>query len=478
MISARSSRLLSWLVVLVAASASAEDVASRMAAMVAEFRPDRTLADWRVLHPGDRVETYRLDEKVKHVGVMDDWCARAVNTVTLPDGRLLRRYVYFFAPEPPADEPLPPLGSTASVESCRLGHLWVETAAPDPAAAMQTADQLQHLLATRFAAPEPRPTVSFFGSAFWEHQASWRQGPVQIVSAYDKSILGENPRLVAFATTPAAQSMPEQRATDDYDHLRQVLRAAAASAGIAPQAAEIEQFLDKVYAPGGLPDDQMAAAGAELASVLDRWMQQANAWTGERRSAALLIADLTLSLTSHLVQDKDSPARARLTRLGAVFEWSELGAGWVYVHNWLRQAAELPRGGGSRELAFTEWLDTGLQQHCCCADGSENFRRVISAGDDFLRAPHPPALAARVQFMVGDAYLDIVALAGGAGDVYADAKNFQAEAPRARSQALAHYHAGLELDRQSPQARAAWRAAWRLAAGLGTAQTRFFCVYD
>lgn len=51
-------------------------------------------------------------------------------------------------------------------------------------------------------------------------------------------------------------------------------------------------------------------------------------------------------------------------------------------------------------------------------------------------------------------------------------------ATNSRRRAIAHYRAGLALDRSSPAARAAWLAAWRLTAGVPPSTTHFFCVYD
>lgn len=41
-----------------------------------------------------------------------------------------------------------------------------------------------------------------------------------------------------------------------------------------------------------------------------------------------------------------------------------------------------------------------------------------------------------------------------------------------------YYRSALALDPQNPAARAVWREAWRLIAGLPPMRVRYYCIYD
>jgi len=104
---------------------------------------------------------------------------------------------------------------------------------------------------------------------------------------------------------------------------------------------------------------------------------------------------------------------------------------------------------------------------------------VILEGEGLLAKGLDPPTAAHVHFMVGDAYSDIVAIAGGesGGNGEYESAQFEGEADSARAKALAHYRAGLAVDNSSENAKDAWRQAWHLAAGLLPSE-RYVCFGD
>ena len=79
----------------------------------------------------------------------------------------------------------------------------------------------------------------------------------------------------------------------------------------------------------------------------------------------------------------------------------------------------------------------------CNRGGSENFRKVIAGGEALLTTKNEAPTAAQVHFMVGDAYSDMVAIAGGVdpnGDYASDDLGNEADS---RAKGLQHYRAGL-----------------------------------
>jgi len=201
----------------------------------------------------------------------------------------------------------------------------------------------------------------------------------------------------------------------------------------------------------------------------------------QRRAAALYAADLVLdqSLCAYRMCDiADRGSRAGLEAIGARFNRSELGGAWVYERTWLGQARAADRDSPLGQHILLLQLANAFDFSGTCREGAEGFRRVIDNGERYLeRVPTSP-IAAAVHFLVGEAYRDIVALAHGAGDIYADSSQYSAEAGDAARQAIEHYKAATRAGADSATAQAAWRRAWMLKAGLAPREVRFYCVYD
>ena len=192
---------------------------------------------------------------------------------------------------------------------------------------------------------------------------------------------------------------------------------------------------------------------------------------------------VTKSLGAHGVEnsvasDSDSTARRVLKDLGAEFVHSELGGSYDYTHSWLSAARDADPKGEVARLATILQLERGFNDNGMCGGGADAFRRVAAVGETLL-AHLPDSLAAEVHLLVARSYADIVELASNADMAeYFDPQEYVGEAASARARAIAHYRRGLALDRSSPMARASWREAWRLLAGLPPGTTHFACVYD
>jgi hypothetical protein len=144
--------------------------------------------------------------------------------------------------------------------------------------------------------------------------------------------------------------------------------------------------------------------------------------------------------------------------------------------NWLRQAYELDPNGRPGELAFLLLMKTGFNTSPGCENGSELFRQVLRRGAEYLQQHRSTDVEARVHFMMGDAYRDIVALAAGQhGDTYADSAAYKSEEPNARTKAVAAYLAGLALDDKSEASIVAKERLGSLQGGEAPHDTSFYC---
>jgi hypothetical protein len=234
--------------------------------------------------------------------------------------------------------------------------------------------------------------------------------------------------------------------------------------------------------------------GAEISARLRPWVEALQTLEPAKRAAALLIADRIVVMEeedSNLEPPNSekppaeskpsenrpkSDAQLQLERIGAQFSYDSTSERNLYVLNWLRQAYDLDPNGRAGELAFLLLMQRGFNTSPGCENGGELFRQVLRRGTEYLRQRRSTDVEARVHFMMGDAYRDIVALAAGQhGDTYADSAAYKPEEANARTKAVAEYRAGLVLDDKSDTSRIAKDRLRSLQAGEAPHDTTFYC---
>jgi hypothetical protein len=219
--------------------------------------------------------------------------------------------------------------------------------------------------------------------------------------------------------------------------------------------------------------------------VLRDWLNAVSTLPPARRAAGVYAADRLLSVASDMgwqeLSDKEKPElRTAFEAIGASFGYDELGASYCYAGNWLSEARELDPGGTVGQMAVLVSLARGgapILDKNKDEDSNETFRTVVVDGRWLLAKNPDSATAAQIHFIMGDAYSDIVALAGGTEPDYGDPAKYQPEADSARQKALEHYRAGLAIDAISETAKDTWLQAWHLSAGL-LPTTRYVYIYD
>jgi hypothetical protein len=462
----------------------------RVVAELSALRQGVTPAEWLRNHPGDSLSPFTISEGNEKAG---SWCIRASRRDSLADGSAIVRNAYFYPPSAPAPLELPPDGDARDIaaHACILGVVWVETPQSDSASGRQLAERTRETLTreygkvttadTDFFARLPitdsqknvlrtspryeteRLGISFFGSAYWHAPGRWKRGSVTVVSAFDAgSRYLSDPRVLAFAHLPNAQLEREVSFDDSTPELDEALIAAG----------KLTQ-LDSIVVRDFLALRGEQAEDSERIAALGRWLAMAANLKSDQHAAALFVAD---GVVPERLDEDDSVTSHAYADLGVKFVRSELAGSNNYTHGLLEGALRLDPNGPIGEMATIELLDRGFDLTGMCGGGG--FDQVIKVGEPFVGRLTTPGAKARVLFLLGDAYADIVALAAGAGQDYVDSSDFSARAPSARRKAIAYYRQGLALDRVSAKAGAAWLEGWRLLAGLPPSRTRFFCVYD
>ena len=472
-------------------SVNPQTVPGRIALELWTLRPGITLLEWSTGNLNDFAAPQDTQRIAEHLG---NWCAVSTRVSELAGRRIIRQ-AWFYAPEPPAGLTLPDSGSTELARDCTLGLILVRIPVTDSATGAGLADSLRAQFATLYGADST--ALVFFGSAYWSHIGRYRTETVQAASALRvppslapaEDSAGPSRDVVALALLPSSgvtldpgepfEREPHFRPPDTLA-LDSAARLAGLDTALAGALVRLVTTAESGIARGGWrppPSDS-------LVRPLRRWAAAAVGLPPASRAAALYLADQVLERTQCAFQfcqpgrPGDSAALAPLRALGASFTYSELSGSWVYGRSWLADARAVDRDSPLGQRILLQQMAGAFDFSGTCRLGPEGFRRVIDNGERYLARVSQSPISGAMRFYVAEAYRDIVALAQGAADIYADSSAYSAEAADARQRALAHYRAAIAADPASPTARAAWRRAWWLTAQLPVRGTRFYCIYD
>ena len=467
-------------------AAQSEEFPTRAAQELANLHEGITLAAWMRAHPADAPVLYSH----RHWD-WGNWIVRADNRERLANGREIIRRAYFYAPDPTADMRLPRNASQQKIrDGAQLGFIWLETNEPETAAGPELAERTREGLSTRFGKGQYDPKLWFGNAAYWNKTAKWNVGPATFVSAYESIVSGSRPsRVLAFGFLPVSGLHVDLGGGEDiygeaFDAELRSLDAAFAASGLVGKDLEpirlVKRRIEEYHS--GKSGAWQSAAGDEVVDALKQWLSTSRR-RGRRQYAAALLAadislDLSLDLSTQFLNTEDEAIRKRLKAIGANFVYAQLD-GYVYTHDWLKNALRLDRGGLIGDLSLISMMEKGFELSGMCSGiGYEGSRRVIFEGERFLSRSRNRKLRARVHLLVAEAYSDIVALADGAGEGYVDAARYQRAAPWARSMAIAHYLRLLRSPNPTEHQLQRWKEVWRLLAGAPPTGTYFFCVYD
>src|SRR5205823_2928691 len=343
---------------------------------------------------------------------------------------------------------------------------------------------------TRFGKGQYDPKLWFGNAAYWNKTAKWNVGPATFVSAYESIVSGSRPsRVLAFGFLLVSGLHVDLGGGEDiygeaFDAELRSLDAAFAASGLVGKDLEpihlVKRRIEEYHS--GKSGAGQSAAGDEVVDALKQWLSTSRR-RGRRQYAAALLAadislDLSLDLSTQFLNTEDEAIRKRLKAIGANFVYAQLD-GYVYTHDWLKNALRLDRGGLIGDLSLISMMEKGFDISGMCVDtGYEGSGRVIFEGERFLSRSRNRKLRARVHLLVAEAYSDVVALSDGQGEDYVAAAKYKRAAPWARLMAIAHYRSVLRMSHSPRNSKRIWKQLWRLLAGAPPTGTNFLCVYD
>lgn len=456
-------------------------LAQQVADELAAADPGTTAAAWLQAHPAEKLEIYNGRQLANDT---EKWCARTVARHADGSGIPWIRSTYFYQPEAPADDVLPPSGASPGdvlVHSCRLGLVWIEVPETDPARGVPLTLAITAALTAHWGAAQSPKMPGGFGSAGWVETRQWQAKGAIITAAYDQ-FGGKGHRALvrmAFPNSDALHDVAAETEQDRVEHratLEGLLRRVAQAGMPGPATAEMSALLSKpdYFSATNLPRD------TEVVSAFRDWLAAAKSQPPGPQAAALLAADCVLAFLDQNGVQMGAQARAEMAQLNARYVMNQLAGGPVYAHGLLRAAKGIATPGPAQDAILLVEMERGFDETGMCSAGSEEFAPVIAQGESLLAGARSllPETLAGLHFMVADAYTTIVWLATTTDAEYHDPAKYRPQAASARAKALEHYRAALQLEHGTARAQAAWREAWRLAAGLAPTTGRYFCVYD
>lgn len=452
-----------------------------------------TLGDWLADHPADAVS------RTRPTGMHDEPFCRSAAAPITGGARVWRRSAVFVIPDPPPDQPLP--DATALPERlCRLRALWLESRDTDSLRAERAAAALRGQFSRALGPARPGVLMTGPSMGRWRGAASWVSGPrVVVVGAYPGTSYMDATDTVPVVLPPivAAVSYVIGNGLDtsvsalidkiEYPKVGPEALVAMARAdsaigwsgmsGLVPLRRLFANHLDSAHFDRSgrrLPD---ASVDSVLVHALAA-MRDTATLPPPQRSAAFLAADIAIQVHARWLdyQGKDTVFRQELERVGAPYQYDQLGAVWIYLRPWLWRAYQLDSLGRAGKSAFAELLRGGWTTAIACGGGSDMTAEVITRGERALDAGLSDPM---VRLYVAQAYADVFSLSpGGVGESASDsARALAAKSEMGRRRAIDHYRKALAAVRDPGLRRTIWDNSVRLMLRRPI-ETRYFCEYD
>ena len=399
------------------------------------------LAAWRNRHANERLKTAAYDNEYESQGL---WCAASVADVALPGGVHTTRLAFFYVPPGKPGVALPTRQDTGLARQCRLLALWYEVRDPaDPGGlAKSVSAELAASLGSAEQPPRFKRTDGDWGSGYWNPYLVWERTNRRVVLAVDP---GNPKRLLVIARASQAPRGLSFDWSGEFPKGQPSLEAAAVRL-----AALDPEISAAMLAPRVSPES------------LIRWVEAAQGLPGNRKAAALVLADLTVGKAPFALSGDfmTTPLGKRLIQLGA------------RPHTWRSQAERMDPTGAAGEIARV----AHAENPCAFDDGHNNWQDgLISFAEKLLRDFPVSRWNSYIHLTLARTYAAKLILTY--PDIDLNGANRPTDPGALRRNAIAHFRAFLaEENREAPEAGSAWREAWRLLAGLPPSPIHFACT--
>ena len=124
------------------APSSNATLAQQIAREIAQVKGGTAPSEWLQAHPDEKLQMFNGRQLANDT---NNWCARTVVAHAATTGRAWTRSVYFYDPQPPADDVLPAPGASRREvleTTCQMGLLWVDIPESNQAALLAGADSV------------------------------------------------------------------------------------------------------------------------------------------------------------------------------------------------------------------------------------------------------------------------------------------------------------------------------------------------
>jgi hypothetical protein len=455
------------------------DEASALASVVdsqlADFHEGITLGQW--IGTRDQSDNWQTSDDKAYVA-----CRTYTNTEELPSGLQVTRTLYFYPPDAPTPAVLPTEGGQRLMnQTCQLA----EVKAHVPATLERDGHLLEQFLQQHLDGKYgPRMSLERTRYQFEKEAAGWQVGSMKIITDYEpRARDNDGTSLAAVEVSARLPAAYDDEEKPDYglkmyryrsiesDQFQRAVGIAALDKAITHR---VTRLFEALFAACATPEGFDQPANAKLRQTvlpeLTEWLGATKGLAPVRRAAALYVADQLFVTASRWGQpewsDKaNSDLRSEFEKLGANFTYYDPCGCYEYLGSWLNQAREFDPEGPIGQMAVLVILARGGSPKIGNDEQPDVFRTVIADGEWLLAKNPNTADRALIHFIIGDAYSDMVALAGGADPACGESFT-QQEGDAAHEKALQHYRLGLAVDRTSENAKDAWLQAWHLRAGL------------
>lgn len=475
----------------VAASAARIPVTGALSIFAAPVDTLATLADWLAAHSEDVVSD-RAPE-----GAMPDLVCRTAASRIQLGGRTVVRSALFHIPNPPPGEVLPSDTTRVAEQHCHLRAIWLEVTEPDSTRARAFADSLSGMFDAALGRSRAGVAMDGPGTGRWGGGRTWSGPgttiglgivpPESIVDDAGKVIRAAPGQVVlaAFAPHSGIDALHGKRDFVDLDDEGEGERdleldradSALAWAALPRLTAQLRPALALLRARARHDTLHPVAIDSGVLHGAAFVHDTAPRLEPRRRAAALLATDIVVNGFFPILEADSAHARQReaFEAIGLTYELAHLDGGYLFTRRGLWEAYRIDPDGPAGRLAFVTLLGAGWTTKVACADGPDEYRRVIDQGEAALARGESDA---SIHYYVGIAYHDIVSLSrGGKYDDYIEPSDYAPLAPAARLRAIAHLRAWLARPADGRMRRHAWRMAMSLMLGRAM-DARYFCVYD